>query len=452
MNPSSPGPSVNDEIVVFLGPSLSVAEAEKILPATYLPPVKMGDVQELIRRRPKIICIIDGFFERVPAVWHKEILCALSRGIRVVGASSMGALRAAELHTFGMEGVGTIFRWFADGELDADDEVVLSHGATDAGYRAASEPLVNLRDGLARAEALGILTAAERAALVEEARKIFYPERAWGQTFADAKRIGVDPDRIARLRAFVSHERPNLKREDAILALKHIAETRDRPAAPVSFDFEPSIFWRGMVVMVAGSLASAPNGDATLAGIRKYGRTVIEDHRAFERQALLNYLVPKEAGRLGITVNDEEALAAGARIRREHGLASGEKTGEWLRDNGLTVEGFKEAARFEALTDKVITHYKRIVDKETIVALKRSGRFGEFARRAAELETVTPSPEEAGVTEQELVGWYERRVRPLRQSVDAYAKDRGFASRADFIQSALKLYLAERSAEEKKAG
>ena len=55
------------------------------------------------------ILIVDGEFGQSLSVWHKEILHALHRGIRVVGASSMGALRAAELDRFGMEGVGEIY-------------------------------------------------------------------------------------------------------------------------------------------------------------------------------------------------------------------------------------------------------------------------------------------------------------------------------------------------------
>jgi hypothetical protein len=104
---------------VFLGPSLSVAEARGILDAHYLPPVTMGDVTRLVARRPSAIGIIDGLFERVPAVWHKEILFALSQGIPVYGASSMGALRAAELEAFGMIGIGQIFAAYRDGERGA---------------------------------------------------------------------------------------------------------------------------------------------------------------------------------------------------------------------------------------------------------------------------------------------------------------------------------------------
>jgi len=59
-----------------------------------------------------LIGIVDGNFETVATVWHKEILWAMAQGIHVYGAASIGALRAAELAEFGMKGVGAIFRHF----------------------------------------------------------------------------------------------------------------------------------------------------------------------------------------------------------------------------------------------------------------------------------------------------------------------------------------------------
>src|SRR5215471_4162149 len=137
-------------IAIFLGPTLPVATARGILEATYLPPVAMGDVTALLLQPepPRAIGIIDGVFERVPAVWHKEVLFALSRGVRVFGSSSMGALRAAELHTFGMEGIGRIFAAYRDGVLEDDDEVAVIHGAAEFGYPQLSEAMVNIREGL----------------------------------------------------------------------------------------------------------------------------------------------------------------------------------------------------------------------------------------------------------------------------------------------------------------
>jgi hypothetical protein len=89
-------------VVVFLGPTLSHDDARDVLDAEYLPPAAHGDVLRAALRRPRAIALVDGVFERVPAVWHKEILFALSEGIHVYGAASMGALRAAELDAFGM--------------------------------------------------------------------------------------------------------------------------------------------------------------------------------------------------------------------------------------------------------------------------------------------------------------------------------------------------------------
>ena len=84
--------------VVFLGPTLPAAQAEAILDALYLPPAEQGSVVRTVRDfSPSAIVLIDGAFGKVPAVRHKEILWALACGIPVLGAASMGAIRAAEL-------------------------------------------------------------------------------------------------------------------------------------------------------------------------------------------------------------------------------------------------------------------------------------------------------------------------------------------------------------------
>ena len=99
----------------------------------YRGPVAQGDVYRAVTAVEPLesIGIIDGQFDHVPAVWHKEILWAMDRGVHVYGSASMGALRAAELHAFGMEGVGEIFECYRDGTLEDDDEVAVVHGAAD---------------------------------------------------------------------------------------------------------------------------------------------------------------------------------------------------------------------------------------------------------------------------------------------------------------------------------
>lgn len=60
-------------VVVFLGPSLPVDDGRALVDATFLPPVRAGDIVRALALEPDAIGIVDGYFDRVPSVWHKEI-------------------------------------------------------------------------------------------------------------------------------------------------------------------------------------------------------------------------------------------------------------------------------------------------------------------------------------------------------------------------------------------
>ena len=230
-------------VYVFLGPTLAVEQARSILDALYLPPVKMGDVYSLMKEQPRAIGIIDGVFEQVPAVWHKEILYAMSHGVRVYGASSMGALRAAELCSFGMEGVGRIFESFRDGVLEDDDEVAVAHASADFGYRQISEAMVNIREGIRRALDEDLIQDSSAESLLAEAKRMFYPRRSWPAIQDAGACLGLPAEELARLKDFIARERPNLKKDDAVALLRRMAESGDAPHQP-SFKFEAAYAWR----------------------------------------------------------------------------------------------------------------------------------------------------------------------------------------------------------------
>jgi hypothetical protein len=217
--------------VVFLGPTLPLAEARALLPAAvYRPPVAMGDVYRLARRRPPArIAIIDGLFEQVPAVWHKEILYALERGVEVSGAASMGALRAAELHRFGMIGVGRIFSDYRTGRLTDDDEVAVAHGPAHLGYPRFSEAMVNVRDGLARARAAGVVSARVQGRLVALAKAQFYRDRGWDTVLLAGRQARLPARQLAALERFLARVKPDRKADDARLLLRRLARTPPRP-------------------------------------------------------------------------------------------------------------------------------------------------------------------------------------------------------------------------------
>jgi hypothetical protein len=239
---------------VFLGPSLAVTDAARILDATFLPPVKLGDVHRVVSQlRPRAIGIIDGYFQWVPAVWHKEILWAMGQGIHVFGAASMGALRAAELAPFGMHGVGRIADAYRTGRLhdldddpfEDDDEVAIVHGPPESGYRGASEAMVNIRCTLARAVDDGVIADTTRRALVAEAKATFFPDRGFAPLLAGGRAAGLPVPELDALDRWLPSGRVDQKRRDAVAMLETVRAflATDPPPLETGFAFERTTYW-----------------------------------------------------------------------------------------------------------------------------------------------------------------------------------------------------------------
>jgi hypothetical protein len=216
---------------VFLGPSLSAAEAVELLPGAIVrPPIQHGDLLRLDPAPGDRVLIVDGLFMLRAPVRHREILHYVDRGVTVAGSSSMGALRAAELWRYGMRGAGTVFELYRDGVVTDDDEVAVVHAPAEEDHRSMSEPLVNLRVALDRAVRAEAVTAAEASRLLEIGRDL--PFRARGRRAlrrAAAGRLADDSfERFARWSA--AHP-TDVKAEDARLLLRLAAagDPRLRP-------------------------------------------------------------------------------------------------------------------------------------------------------------------------------------------------------------------------------
>ena len=230
--------------VIFVGPTLSLEEAGEVLDAFYLPPAGQSDVLSAIHRyNPSIIGIIDGVFHQSLAVWHKEILFALSRGIRVFGASSMGALRAAETKRYGMIGVGEVYRRYVDGELEDDDEVALSHTSAESGFRALSEAMVNLRATFQAAAASGVVSWDVHNRLINIAKSMYFPQRTLPNIFRQAEVDGIGRASLDALRAFLVTGFVDIKKEDALLLLETIRLLPESAPRPPDFEFSRSSFF-----------------------------------------------------------------------------------------------------------------------------------------------------------------------------------------------------------------
>ena len=156
----------------------------------------------------------------------------MSQGIHVFGSASMGALRAAELWPFGMEGVGVIFESYRDGRLEDDDEVAIAHGPSEVGFVAASEAMVDIRPTLRRAEQDGIIPPEVGTALERIAKQLFYPTRSYPQLLNCALESGLPAAVLARLEQWLPGRKVRQKREDALTMLRTIRTRLDEGLPP----------------------------------------------------------------------------------------------------------------------------------------------------------------------------------------------------------------------------
>jgi hypothetical protein len=133
---------------VYCGLTLPAPEVTARLPeAEVSTPVRRGDLLRDVASGVHVVVIIDGLFHHSLAVSCGELMDALRAGIRVYGASSMGALRASELDVHGMIGFGRVYELVRRSPFFRDDFVAqtlsmesgqaLSHAWVDLHFRLA---------------------------------------------------------------------------------------------------------------------------------------------------------------------------------------------------------------------------------------------------------------------------------------------------------------------------
>jgi hypothetical protein len=202
-------------LVAFVGPSISRTEVERLCPGLDVrPPVRRDDLYREREKGAWGFLVIDGVFMQEDAVSPREVADVLADGALVVGAASMGALRAADCWPAGARGVGLIYRLYRRGILASDEEVAVAVSAdgTDA---AVSLPLVNVRYALSRAVRRRLIDRARAREIVDAATRIYYPERTWPAVLHAAGPVPSDVvDHCVRL---------DLKRDDARRAVACVA-------------------------------------------------------------------------------------------------------------------------------------------------------------------------------------------------------------------------------------
>jgi hypothetical protein len=395
--------------IVFTGPTLPTAEAAALLPATILPPARQGDIWRAVHEhRPVVIALIDGVFLHDPAVWHREILWALTEGVHVFGAASMGALRAAELAPFGMQGVGKVFEAYRDGiwpgfaePFEDDDEVAVIHAPAELAHKPLSDAMVDLRDTLRAAADAGLLTAPEALAITTQLKALPFGERSIARLVALAADT-LDQATTTNLRAWLPHGTVARKRLDALALLDKLRQfLADRPApfaAPFRFEYVQA--WHDFVT--AGDALAL---DETL--VLEEARLRTDDWHDTARAAL---------GRLCAIAaapepRSDDARLALDRFRLARGLTRRADLDAWLAGNAATAEWLRRAVRDEAGISASLTLPPPGLDNAIIDHLRLTGRFAELLQRAQAKHAKLaerPAPEPGPLLDAAL-GWYAER-------------------------------------------
>ena len=431
---------------VFVGPTLPLPEARAVLDAIYLPPVQQGDVyRAVMRHRPTAVGIIDGFFQQVASVWHKEILWAMAEGVHVFGSSSMGALRAAELAPFGMRGVGRIFEAYRDGRLDPydgelfedDDEVAVMHGPAEEGFVSLSEAMVNIRCTLEAAVEAGVIGAVTRNALVQLGKTLFYPDRSYPRLLTMGAERGLPVDEMEALRAWLAKGSVNQKRADAqtmLAAMREYLAGQPGPAK-VDFAFQSSAMWNRAA---AGFSFHGPESEMLLDELRLDGAAYTEARRAgaLRRAAL------REWERQGLSLGADAGRRATERLRGRLGLFGAGRLERWLESSGLTPIDFARLVDEEAQLEQLDALSGARAEAHLLDELRLRGEYARYAERAQAKERSLLA---AGFYENEIddptklrvaLWYFEKRLGiPVPDDIARYAVEVGFSDIESFYRA-----------------
>lgn len=444
---------------IFLGSSLPVDKARGLLPdATFLPPVQQGDVYAAVKlHAPSIIGIIDGYFQQRPSVWHKEILWAMSQGVHVYGAASMGALRAAELEAFGMVGIGVIFDAFRGGALPPfnglvdDDEVAVIHGPPETGFLAVSDALVNIRHTLTAAQAQQIIDKPTHDELVEQARLTHFTERSYNRLLAQANESGVCRKNLTRLEDWLPNGKIDQKRIDAELLLQRVDQQMQQAHVPMhaQFNFEQTEIWRDAVDDMHRKQCELNDPDALQQAIIDELRLDEANYRRVKQSALLHCVFKSkenETASIGGTseqpTSEKSLLKIADEYRRENSLLNRESVDAWLRRNDMEVVEFDSLMNHESRFRSVLNTPDTPAIVEALLArLRLMGDYVALAKRAREKQTVLADTPLNTLPAAQLLRWYFNQkhlqndpgIQGVPDNIESYAKALGMNDEAQLI-------------------
>ena len=209
--------------IVFLGPSLNLEKAKKVINADFRPPAKKGDFIKLsMMSETFIVILIDGvFLQDYPPTPIEVFQVIRKNNFKVYGASSIGALRAVELEKFGMKGIGKIFELYRNNIINSDDEVAVTF---DSEYNLISEAMIDIRYNIFLAWKNKIINNETKKIMVKIAKSIYFPYRTYDSIIEKA--IDLFPSKresFLGFKNYIINYRTSLKETDALKTLQYVS-------------------------------------------------------------------------------------------------------------------------------------------------------------------------------------------------------------------------------------
>jgi hypothetical protein len=426
-------------IVIFAGPSIHGLDIPPSPDLVIRQPATQGDIFRACLSKPTAIGLIDGYFDSVPSVWHKEILWALSNGIPVFGSSSMGALRAAELDVFGMVGVGRIYQWYRDGVLEDDDEVALIHGPLEAKYLPLSEPMVNVRATCEAAVAAGILHQQAADSIMAAAKHIHYQDRTW-------ERLLSANTEWAAFAQWKDAHHVDQKRSDAAALISEMLRQVPQSKAPHSnaFRFEWTNLWdQAMQEWTAGKIHADDDAAIPVQAILDELRLDPELFNELSAQAVIRSVLLGEADRRRVSVDRKAKLKILGELRGKLGLGRKSDLDAWAKRNMLTEDGLETMVDEDARIERVAQAPGASLDRHIIAILQSRDHYAALAKRAINkrgiLQKLSSDQEDGtswGLSPPSMLNWFfgRQRNQPAPEDIDSFVQTLGLSSRQDFYR------------------
>ncbi|WP_182902190.1 TfuA-like protein [Microbispora sp. H10830] len=326
-------------VVVYTGPTISRDEVLSVMPqARVRPPVARGDLLAETWSPDDTAVIIDGYYRERLSVGHKEILWLLDEGVHVIGAASMGALRAAELSPYGMSGAGTVFDMYATGEVDGDDEVAVVHGPAERGYPAGTVALVNIRYGCREGARTGLIPAVAGERIVRAAKALPFMRRTWREL--DAAADSGDRGHLGTLERRIGTGEWDVKRLDAMAALRAVGERRGERSADWAADTALTGITHYEALKWRSRREYAPGRWMTDLDVVNAGRLFGDDYPRLHEEALIGLLTDFAAAQgLGLEAYARAGLGVAEPAALPPALAS------WLTETELAALPVAEQLR-----------------------------------------------------------------------------------------------------------